>query len=679
MRRITRLTLLTVAGVLAIGLACWWAVNLITANIKADTANTLTTVLNTSHQALLYWFEESSEVARAWAASPEVQQQASGLLAGPQDAESLRNSPRLRNLDTILAPAMMEDHSQGYFIVDTQNRVFAASNREEIGELSLLGQVPAQEALLLAGESFVSLPLFRSRSSQQEATMLAGAPIFDDDGEIVAGLVFYTDPDVDFSAILQRGRLGATGETYAINSQGRLISDSRFDNQLRAAGLLQPRQSSVLHVAVTDPGANLITREGAPIPLAERQPTRMAQAALAGEGGLDLDGYRDYRGVEVVGAWLWNAQHQFGLAIEVDRAQAFASLSTARTAIISLAVLSSAALVSVVLISNASQRREEMAQRRYELTVEGAMDAIISFDNADRITAWNSQAEDMFGWKKAEALGSSLAAQILPNELKERYYRRLQRMQDEKEDFFARQRRELALKRRDGSTFPSELFLVPYQLGEETGFSAFIRDMTEIQEAQRQLQRTHEELAQSYDATLRGWSRALDLRDHETEGHTQRVAENAVRLAAALGVPEEERLHIYRGALLHDIGKIGIPDRILLKPGPLAEEEWEVMKMHPLHAYNFLNKIPYLRLALDIPRYHHEKWDGSGYPDGLVGEAIPFAARLFAVADVWDALTADRPYRKAWEVEKAREYIRYQGGKHFDPAIVEAFLNLTDT
>jgi response regulator RpfG family c-di-GMP phosphodiesterase len=189
-----------------------------------------------------------------------------------------------------------------------------------------------------------------------------------------------------------------------------------------------------------------------------------------------------------------------------------------------------------------------------------------------------------------------------------------------------------------------------------------------------ELRRANLSLQLAYDATLAGWSRALDLRDRETEGHTQRVTELTVRLAQAMGVPEAELVHIRRGALLHDIGKLGIPDAILLKPGPLSEEEWEVMRRHPDYAFRWLAGIEFLRPALDIPYCHHERWDGGGYPRGLKGEEIPLAARIFAVVDVFDALTSDRPYRKAWSRDEALRYIHEQAGRQFDPKVVEVFL-----
>jgi PAS domain S-box-containing protein len=189
------------------------------------------------------------------------------------------------------------------------------------------------------------------------------------------------------------------------------------------------------------------------------------------------------------------------------------------------------------------------------------------------------------------------------------------------------------------------------------------------------LQRSNRELLDAYDATIEGWSYALDLRDKETEGHTQRVTEMTLDLAHRFGFTDEKLRYIRWGALLHDIGKVGIPDNILLKPDNLTEDEWESMKKHPTFAYEMLSPIRYLQPALEIPYCHQEKWDGTGYPRGLKGEAIPLVARLFAVVDVWDALRSDRPYRKAWTIEKTKEYIRSQAGRHFDPKVVEYFLN----
>ena len=190
------------------------------------------------------------------------------------------------------------------------------------------------------------------------------------------------------------------------------------------------------------------------------------------------------------------------------------------------------------------------------------------------------------------------------------------------------------------------------------------------------LQRSNADLTQAYDTTLKGWSTALDLRDKETEGHTERVTEMTVRLAERMSVGPHELVQIRRGALLHDIGKMGIPDRILLKPDQLTDEEWVLMRLHPTYACQMLRPIAYLEEALDIPYCHHEKWDGTGYPRGLKAEDIPLSARIFCIVDVYDALTSDRPYRAAWPRDKALEHIRSLSGTHFDPRVVEAFLEM---
>jgi putative nucleotidyltransferase with HDIG domain len=193
------------------------------------------------------------------------------------------------------------------------------------------------------------------------------------------------------------------------------------------------------------------------------------------------------------------------------------------------------------------------------------------------------------------------------------------------------------------------------------------------------VQTSREALLHAYNSTLEGWSKALELRDKETEGHTLRVTEMTVELAKSLGIVGEELVHIQRGALLHDIGKMGVPDHILLKPGKLDDEEWVIMREHPVYAYDMLWPIEYLRPALDIPYYHHERWNGMGYPKKLKGEEIPIAARIFAVIDVWDALRSERPYKKAMSREDALNEIKTQRGIQFDPIVVDAFLEYIAT
>lgn len=214
------------------------------------------------------------------------------------------------------------------------------------------------------------------------------------------------------------------------------------------------------------------------------------------------------------------------------------------------------------------------------------------------------------------------------------------------------------------------------ELSEQQEFQASSRNITERKEAEEKLQRAHNDLQEAYDKTIEGWVLALDLRDRETEGHTQRVTSMTEKLARILGYADEEITHIRRGALLHDMGKMGIPDEILQKPGPLTDDEWVIMRKHPELAYQMLSQIKYLKEAITIPYYHHERWDGSGYPHKLKGEDIPLQARMFAVVDVWDALSSDRPYRKKMPHKEVVDYLHKESGRLFDPQVIEKFIPL---
>mgnify|MGYP001218919931 CR=1 FL=1 len=215
--------------------------------------------------------------------------------------------------------------------------------------------------------------------------------------------------------------------------------------------------------------------------------------------------------------------------------------------------------------------------------------------------------------------------------------------------------------------------------GELTEVQTASRDITQRKKNEEALQLAHSRLQEAYEKTIEGWVRALDLRDRETEGHTQRVTELTLRVAAKLGFSDEEMVHIKRGALLHDMGKMAIPDEILQKPGPLDEEEWKKMRQHPVYAFEMLSNISYLHPALEIPFFHHERWDGSGYPRGLKGEEIPLAARMFAIVDVWDALSSDRPYRKKLPRNEVIAYLREKSGTLFEPRLVDIFLEMIET
>ncbi len=218
-----------------------------------------------------------------------------------------------------------------------------------------------------------------------------------------------------------------------------------------------------------------------------------------------------------------------------------------------------------------------------------------------------------------------------------------------------------------------EFHISPVIINNEELIFSILFDITDRKRAEVAVLEKTRELADAYEATLEGWSNALELRERETAGHSKRVVDLTLSICRKLHISEDELIHIQRGALLHDIGKMGIPDNILLKPGPLTSDEWVIMRQHPLYAYRMLSKIPFLTPALDIPYCHHERWNGSGYPRGLSGENIPLAARVFAIVDVWDALISDRPYRPAWTEDVALKYIQDNSGILFDASIVNIF------
>ena len=236
--------------------------------------------------------------------------------------------------------------------------------------------------------------------------------------------------------------------------------------------------------------------------------------------------------------------------------------------------------------------------------------------------------------------------------------------------------KEGVFKKKNGSFWIGLVSARIIDVNQELCIISIIRDITSRKRAELDLRHAHSDLAEAYEATIEGWSHVLDLRDKETEGHTQRVTEITVRLARALGVPHDEIVHIRRGALLHDIGKMAISDTILQKPGPLTEEEWKEMRRHPEYAQQMLSPIVYLRSALDIPYCHHERWDGTGYPRGLKGQEIPLSARIFSIVDVWDALLSNRPYRRGCTEESVLEYLQKHSGVSFDPHLVDEFLDL---
>jgi PAS domain S-box-containing protein len=318
---------------------------------------------------------------------------------------------------------------------------------------------------------------------------------------------------------------------------------------------------------------------------------------------------------------------------------------------------------------------QELAEReaQFRLLAENASDMISRLTIDGRIIYVSPACETILGYKPEDLVGTISFELVHPDD------------------------RSFVSNLFDGSGFENT-YTITYQALHKTGHFVWLetsahaildrktkmileiqtasRDITDRKKAEKALQDAHENLQEAYQRTIEGWVRALDLRDRETEGHTQRVTDLTIKVAKILGFSDEELTHIRRGALLHDMGKMAIPDDILQKPGPLTETEWEKMRLHPIYAFEMLSPIAYLLPALDIPYCHHERWDGSGYPRGLKGEEIPVVARLFAIIDVWDALSSDRPYRKRLPRTEVISYIRDKSGELFEPKLVDVFLDI---
>jgi PAS domain S-box-containing protein/putative nucleotidyltransferase with HDIG domain len=314
-----------------------------------------------------------------------------------------------------------------------------------------------------------------------------------------------------------------------------------------------------------------------------------------------------------------------------------------------------------------------------DIVFEAMMEPVVVLDNKNNIVDINASMLTLLGKTPTEVIGESAEEVFAKFPIPIKTHTHVSHGRTE------------AVYEHDERAIHYELTVWPLYNSrhETTGRIYILHDITTLKELEQELRELNitlekrvrartNELADAYDETLEGWAQALELRDKETEGHSRRVTETTLKIACAINISNEDLEDIRRGALLHDIGKMGIPDEILHKPGGLTDEEFDIIKKHPDMAYKLLSPIAFLKKSLAIPYSHHEKWDGTGYPQGLKGDDIPLSARIFAIVDIWDALSSDRPYRSAWEREKVLDYLRDESGKYFDPRIVNIFIELID-
>jgi len=350
----------------------WWVQYKIEAEIRSETEQSLRTVLATTRRAVYFWLREHQSAAKVWANTEEVRQATKYFLTTPRTKRVLAASPMQDKLRSWLSPINIGKGYQGYFIIGPDKVNLSSSRDQNIGDLNLISSQTRFFERVWSGKTAVSIPqisdvpLKDMEGDLREGmpTMFVGAPILDDTGNVIAIFTFRIDPTEVFTAILQQGRLGITGETYAFDGDGRLISESRFDDQLINIGLISPYQRSILNIEIRNPGVNLVQRERSEIRRSDQPLTRMATSAVSGGTGIDLDGYRDYRGVPVIGIWSWDPELGFGITTEMDTSEAYRTLHSVQYTITTLSVIAISLLIGLTIVFYASRKKITDSQQR---------------------------------------------------------------------------------------------------------------------------------------------------------------------------------------------------------------------------------------------------------------------------------------------------------------------------
>jgi len=545
---------------LPLAFVVWMALDKIEIGERTDLANHLQTVLETTQRGLQIWAASHKEKVNAWAESRELRTAVSAQLRVKRIPQALSRSAALHNIRMILNPLTHQKNILGFSLLSPDGIQIASLVDKTLGQYDTIGyHDPEVVAQALVGITVIGLPFLAFADidltpydivAANNPLMPSAAPIRDEEGWVIAILVIFLNPLEDFTQVTQLGRLGSTGETYALDRSGRLVTESRFDTNLQTIGLLAEHASNpkgILSVELRDPGVNLLEGEHTTIPRSQQPLTHMAREAVAGRPGSNLEGYRDYRGVPVVGAWLWDQELGIGLITKVDADEAYRRLRLTRNTILTMmSIVGLSTIVMTILLvkraqalagSLAQQRAVQLSLRhseaRTKLVIDNALDAVIEINTTGQIHEWNRQAEILFGWSRSDVLGKNLADRIIPPRFQDAHHIGLRHVVDTGESSLLNKRIEVRAQRMDGHEIPVELTITHHALGEDVFFTAFMRDLTETKRAQESLANVVQELGQRNAELLNARDQALAAAQAKSEflaimSHEIRTPMNAI-------------------------------------------------------------------------------------------------------------------------------------------------------
>ncbi len=469
--------------------------------MKAELGESLNAVLETTRQAVRSWRSDHMDTARVVANAPSIVRLTEELLATPGTREELIGSPAQKELRSLLRPLLTGKDYQGFFVIGPRQLNLGSSRDQNLGVGSLRMAQKGFLERVWSGETVMSLPLIadiplpdsNGLPREGQPTMFVGAPVRNGSGAVIAVFAFRLDPSRNFTALLERGRIGATGESYAFDTQGMLISKSHFDEQLRKAGLIGPGERGMLRIAIRDPGVDLTAGERSAMPREKQPLTRMARDAVAGRSGLDLESYRDYRGVLVVGSWLWDPELGHGIATEVDVEQAFRRWESIQTAVNLISLLAAALFLGLLAMFSRMRRMALEDEERFHGLVESAPDAMVIVNNRQQILLVNEQSEKMFGYDREELVGRPVHI-LLPERFVENHPKHVGEYLKAPRNRTMGVGRDLWARRKDGSELPIEIRLSPVQTRQGLVVTAAVRDITERKQAEETLKAANREL-----------------------------------------------------------------------------------------------------------------------------------------------------------------------------------------